>query len=167
MTNRSRNICGLVLIILGVLGIMGRVFDFRLFSMAKLWPMFVLIPGICFELGYFSSKKLTGLLVPGGILITLGMLFFFETTTGWRFSAYTWPVYILAPAVGLFQLYLFGGRNPYLLIPVGILTGIAAISFGLRTISGFSRFLRGSYIVPIVFVIVGVIVLCEIGRAPV
>jgi len=41
---------------------------------------------------------------------------------------YLWPVFILAPAAGLFQLYLFGPRVKALLIPVGILTGIGCFS---------------------------------------
>jgi len=38
---------------------------------------------------------------------------------------YLWPIFPLGVAIGLFQLYLFGGREKELLIPVGILGAIS------------------------------------------
>jgi hypothetical protein len=34
------------------------------------------------------------------------------------YSGVTWPVYLLATAFGLFELWLFGGKEKALLIPV-------------------------------------------------
>ena len=87
--------------------------------------MFLLIPGIVFELSYFIYRKDAGLLVPGGILITYGLLFLVNVISGWHLMEYLWPIFPLGVAIGLFQLYLFGGREKGLLIPVGILGAVS------------------------------------------
>jgi len=60
---------GLFLLFIGVLLILA---NFGVIEIAwdNLWPLFLLIAGIFFELSYFISQKDAGLLVPGGILIT-------------------------------------------------------------------------------------------------
>ena len=100
-------------------------------------------------------------MVTGGILITLGAVFFFQTYTNWIFAGYCWPFYVLAPAVGLFQLYLFGERNQGLLIPVGILTTVAAFGFLGETLHMVSR----SLMWPVAFIVVGIIVLMSKKKA--
>jgi hypothetical protein len=117
-------IVGLLLLCIGVLlilsnfGVIEIVWD-------NLWPLFLLIPGILFELSYFIYRKDAGLLVPGGILITYGLLFLVNVIYGWSLMEYLWPIFPLGVAIGLFQLYLFGGREKGLLIPVGILGAIS------------------------------------------
>ncbi len=44
---------------------------------------------------------------------------------GWHLMGDLWPTYPLGVAIGLFQLYLFGGRDKGLLIPVGILGAVS------------------------------------------
>lgn len=126
---RKNYLWGILLIAVGVLLIIDRVFSIGFLYPANSWPIFILIPGLIFEFSYFSSAKNPGLLVPGGLLTTLGLLFFFETFTNWNFSEYTWPIYPLAVSIGLFQLYLFDGRPKGLLIPVFILTTVSIVSF--------------------------------------
>ena len=152
---------GIILILIGVGAILNNIFNIRFFTIGELWPIFVLIPGLSFEAGYFSRGKEPGLLVPGGILTTIGVLFFFETFTNWHFSEYTWPVYLLAVAIGLFQLYLFGGRKRGLLVPVFILTTIAVIAFATMLFGSVFYWINTSLIVPIVFISIGVYILLE------
>jgi len=64
-----------VLLILASFGVIEIVWD-------NLWPLFILIPGIVFELSYFIYRKDAGLLVPGGILITYGLLFLVNVNYG-------------------------------------------------------------------------------------
>lgn len=125
---------GIVFIIIGLFVLAESYFHLNL-TIDNLWPLFILVPGLAFEISYFVYRGEPGLLVPGGILSIIGLLFIFETATNWAYSKYTWPVYILAPAVGLFQLYIHGGREKGLLIPVSILTAIALFSFFSMSLS--------------------------------
>ena len=161
--NNKNNFWGFFLIIIGILLFISKLFDIQLFNMGRLWPIFVLIPGLCFNFAYFSTRKGPGVLVPGGILTTIGLLFFFETMTNWHFAEYTWPVYPLAVAVGLFQLYIFGGRKRELLIPVGILTSVSTISFASMIFGSINT----SLVVPAVLVLVGVYLIFGKGNGKV
>jgi len=149
----------MLLIALGILLLANKAFDLRLFALAHLWPLFILLPGLIMEIGYFTGRFSPGLLVPGGILTTLGVLFFFETVTGWRFAAYTWPVYPLAVAIGLWQLYYFSERKQELLIPVYVLGGISLASFGLMIIAKFLSWISFSWAVPVLLILLGVFLL--------
>ena len=162
MKNKN-NFWGFFLIIIGILLFISKLFDIQLFNMGRLWPIFVLIPGLCFNFAYFSTRKGPGVLVPGGILTTIGLLFFFETMTNWHFAEYTWPVYPLAVAVGLFQLYIFGGRKRELLIPVGILTLVSATSFASMIFGSINT----SLVVPAILVLLGVYLIFGKGNGKV
>lgn len=129
------------------------------------WPMIILMLGVMFELVYFIVLKAPGFLVPGGILTTYGLLFFFEAATDFHFSAYTWPVYILGVAIGLFQFYLFSGRPKGVLIAVGILTGVAATSIVVimfRVLLGSMDF---GIVIPAILIGVGLILFLSRGRS--
>ena len=63
---------GIILILIGVMAIFNNLFDFQFFRISRLWPIFVLFLGLSFEAGYFSRGREPGLLVPGGILTTIG-----------------------------------------------------------------------------------------------
>jgi len=117
----------------------------------NIWPLFVLIVGIFFEASYFIYRKEAGLLVPGGILITYGLLFLVSTIYGWHLMGDLWPIYPLGVAIGLFQLYLFGGRDKGLLIPVGIL-GAVSLFF---LINNF-LFVDFRLLVGIILVVIGI-----------
>lgn len=152
----------MLFILLGVFSLLGRFFN-EFIGLQNLWPLFILVPGLLFESSYFSSKKEPGLLVPGGILTTIGLLLLFETFTGWRFSGYTWPIYPLSVAIGLFQLYLYTGRSPGLLIPVGILGGVSIIAFLamlLKTIFGIlPGWFSFWFLVPVCLIILGIYIM--------
>ena len=160
MNNRNYGV-GLVLIAIGVIGILNQVFNINIFSIVNIWPLIIITIGLCLEGSYFLKKKSPGVLVPGGILTTLGILFIFESATNWRFSGYTWPFYFLAVAIGLFQLYIFGSRERGLLIPIGILLTIFIVSFGNILLGTVFGWLNKSLIVPIIFIIIGVFVIFE------
>lgn len=154
----SNMVWGVLLIVLGILLIVNRVFNVQLFTMGNLWPVFVLGAGLIFEATYLTSRRNPGILVPGGILTVLGILFFFETFTDWGFSAYTWPIYVLAPAFGLFQLFL-ATRQKALLIPVLILTLIASISLIAEIFTGIFSLVNSSFIMGAIFIAIGVYIL--------
>jgi hypothetical protein len=156
---RGGSFWGILLIILGILSLSNRIFGFNLFSMNYLWPLFVLIPGLIFEFSFFTTRRSPGILVPGGILSTIGFLFLFETLTNLNFSEYTWPIYPLSVAIGLFQLYLFDRRQPGLLIPVFILAGISIISFLSMVFGNILTWLNYSLLIPVALILIGVYIL--------
>lgn len=149
---------GLVLILIGCVFLAAKyLFNMEFFSLGAddFWPMIVLLIGVTFELVYFLTGKAPGLLVPGGILTTQGLLFFFEVGTNWRFAEYTWPVYILSVAVGLFQLYLFYGRKKGLLVAALILTSIAAIAIITMLFSVFLGIVDLGVVIPLILIAIG------------
>jgi len=146
---------GLFLIALGLLFFADMYYNFDLLNMTKLWPLFILIPGLIFEISYFVSGKNPGLLVPGGILIIVGLIFLTATLIDWSLFKYTMTLFPLSVAFGLFQLYIFGGRHPSLLIPVGILGVISIVSF-------FSVILSLPFagtLAPVVLIAVGLLII--------
>jgi hypothetical protein len=157
--NRKGAFWGVLLIVIGCLLIINQTFDINFFSMTNFWPLFILIPGLMFEFSYFISRKNPGVLVPGGILTTIGLLFFFEILTDWTLAEYTWPVYILAVAIGLFQLYLFSGRPSGLLIPVFILTAVASISFLGMIFGNVLAWIDFGLVGPVIFILLGLYIL--------
>lgn len=150
---------GIILIIIGIMVLVDKIFNLNILNMSNFWPLFVLIPGLCFEFGYFVTGRNPGVLVPGGILTVIGLLFFFETFTGWQYAGDTWPIYPLAVAIGLFQLYLFGYREKALLIPVFILGAVSVISFVFIIMGGIFMWVNGSVIAAVLFILGGLTIL--------
>lgn len=153
--NNKKYIFGIALIVIGILGIVDKIFNIRLFTMGTLWPIFLLVPGLSFEVAYFTNRKGPGMLVPGGILTTLGLLFLFEEITRWQFLAYTWPIYTLAVAIGLFQLYWYGGKQKALLIPICILSFFTFGAFFSMIFGNVFHWMNRSLALPIILVAIG------------
>lgn len=109
------------------------------FNLSHLWPLFLLIPGLAFHYAFFvGQERNPGLLVPGGMFTTYGLLFLYGTTSGWYNFGDLWGFFPLGVAFGLLELYIFGGRQWGLLIPIGILgtVGLAGLSAGLLNVGG-------------------------------
>lgn len=155
-------IVGLVLILIGVAYLLNNfgifeiyfdIFDIG-FLFSTFWPMFLIIPGLIFHYSYFTAKTSdAGLLVPGGILLVMGLTCQISMLFGaWE---YMWPGFILSVAVGLFELYLFGPKEKGLLIPVFILGGLSLIFFAISL--GRITILR-LYLVPAILIIGGLMI---------
>ncbi|MFD2614275.1 hypothetical protein [Paenibacillus gansuensis] len=161
-----RSLFGIVLMLVGVFLFVNNGAEFGTGDVfAYFWPsIFVLPLAFFFHWLYFgvTGRKGVGLLVPGGILLTVGvvcqisMLF-----DNWE---YTWPGFILAPAVGLLELYWFGGRNKYLLIPINILGAVSLVFFGIFSISTVINQLTGQPFIAILMILVGGLALIGGGR---
>lgn len=125
------------------------------------WPtLFVLPLGLFFHWLYFSmtSQRAYGLLVPGGILFTTGIVCQLATLfDSWQ---YLWPGFILAPAVGLFEMYWFGNRNKYLLIPINILTVLSVLFFAVFSFGTlYNRMVVGQPALAVALIVIGAIVM--------
>jgi len=126
--NGRKYTVGLLLILVGIAMILGNIGIIDMSWMFRLsWPLIILIISGFFFMGYMSRRPYgTGLLVPAGILFTIGVTTLIGEIFGYRL---VWPGFILAPALGLFLLYWFGSRSAGLLVPVGILATISSICF--------------------------------------
>ncbi|MBP3887255.1 MAG: hypothetical protein J6F30_06335 [Cellulosilyticum sp.] len=154
--NKAKYILAMLLIAIGVSSILNQIFGWNLFRFIDLGGMFVLIPGLWFEYLYFSKHHSPGVLVPGGILTTIGVLTLIESNTFPMIGNYIDSLYIMAPAVGLFQLYVHDKRDKGLLIPVVILTLIALMDFISEIVGDIFSFIDASIVWPIILVIIGV-----------
>ena len=144
---------GIALIVIGVIFLLP---NFTNLTLGDLWPLLMLTPGILFFLGYAADRRNYGLLMPGAILSTYGLLFFYCTLAGWHLMRDLWPLYLIGPGLGFFLLYFFGKKETGLLIPGFILTLLGAI------------FLLGStdyeYLWPLIIIIAGVLIILRSRR---
>jgi hypothetical protein len=154
---------GILLILIGGLLIFNNFYNFEFLSIKNLWPLFLLIPGLSFELEYFTSRKNPGLLVPGGILTVLGLNFLFEIYTNFQFASYTWPIYPLAVAIALFQLYLFTHRPSGLLVPIFILGGISLFSYASLLLEN-SPWFSWNLLLPVLLIVFGIYILLNTSK---
>jgi len=160
---------GLVLILIGVIymlknfGIFEIYFDiFDVgFILSRFWPLFIIIPGLIFHYSFFTGKTSdAGLLVPGGILLVIGLTC--QLSMLFDLWGYLWPGFILAVAVGLFELYIFGTREKGLLIPIFILGGLAVIFFAISL--GRIWLLR-IYLIPAILILGGLLIVIRNRRS--
>ena len=122
-------ILGIFLIVVGALFLFVRQFG------SSFWLVFVWLPGILME-EKGLRKHIPGLLVPAGVLLTVSAVLTVETLFPGFVEAGGWAFYVFAPAFGLLQMYLAGGRkNKGLLVPIGVLSALTLI-FLLR---GFTK----------------------------
>ena len=149
-----RYLVGLLLILIGGFSLITYIFHLNNELIHHLWFLCVLIPGLYFEMNYFQTRKNRGQLVPGGILTVIGLLFCFEILTRWDYSNYTWPIYLLAVAFGLFQLYLYDHQDKGLLIPITILCLISFLFY-------LQLFISSSLLLAICLIIIGLYILFQ------
>lgn len=147
-----RYLVGLLLILIGGFSLITYIFHLNNELIHHLWFLCVLIPGLYFEMNYFQTRKNPGQLVPGGILTVIGLLFCFEILTRWDYSNYTWPIYLLAVAFGLLQLYLYDHKDKGLLIPITILCLISFLFY-------LQLFISSSLLLAIFLIIIGLYIL--------
>jgi hypothetical protein len=148
---RNNYSVGLVLIGIAVILLLGKLGVFS-FLGGLLWPVFILLPGVVFHFLYFSRVLPSGVLVPGGILVTYSLMFFFCNIFGWGAMSYLWPGFIFGVAVGLYELHLFDRHSGKgVLTAAMILAAISAVFFALAFM-----FTAGIYFIIFVLLVAGV-----------
>lgn len=154
---------GLILILAGSFLICDKALNLHFFSIDILWPLFVLLPGLSFEISYFVTKKNPGTLVPGGILTIIGLLFFFESSTNWAYSAYTWPIYIFAVSIGLFQSYIFSDGKKIGTLFSSLFLAIISILFFIMMVYGkeAEKYINFSTIIGLLLILCGIAALIK------
>jgi hypothetical protein len=119
---------GILFVVAGVVLLLGSLLPEA--TVSKLWPLFLLIPVVILGQRFLAQpKEAVGVLVPIGLLSYLTVYFLWLNFSSWANTAVTWPHFLLAPAVGLFLLFL-ATRNTHLLVPVTVLTVVALVFLG-------------------------------------
>lgn len=146
-------VLGILFIVAGVAFLLGSLYPEA--TIARLWPLFLLVPVAVLGQVYLERRRTAaGVLVPVGVLSYLTVFFLWLNFTSWSHMATAWPHFLLAPALGLFLLFL-ATRSAQLLVPVAALSILAVMFLG-----GFQR----SRIV-IAAALIGVGVLLLVGPA--
>ena len=155
--NRKPSIVpGLILIIIGLVAVLSNFGTVDL-DWEVMWTYMVLLLGLVFWVGFIFDRSKDGLIMPGTILLTYGMIFNLSARYDWEWMGGLWPFFILGPAFGFFAMYIFGKRDRGLLIPAIILTVIGMI-FLLQS------FYFIKYIWPLFVVGIGVMLLMRKGK---
>lgn len=127
---------------LGVFGFLGHLF----------WPVLILLPGLLLHFFYFNRMLPAGVLVPGGILVTYSLMFFYCNLFGWGSLSYLWPGFILGVAIGLYELHLFDRHSPRgVWLASIILAAVSAVFFAFAILYAI-----GVYFISAALIVVGV-----------
>lgn len=147
---------GGLFIIIGTLFLLSNL-GYLDFSWSYVWPLALLVPGVYLHFSFFTGlDKNPGILVPGGILTTYGLLFYANVIFGWGIMAELWPVFLIGISIGLLELYIFGGGDKALLIPIGVLGGL-----GLIFLTDSIYILNRKYIAPAFLILLGILILVK------
>lgn len=143
MKNRNHLVLGLMLILAGAVVLLGQMGVLRL-SWATAWPLILVGLGIMFHLFFLvSGGRASGHLVPGGVLLTLGLLFEFCALNGWGWMSSLWPVAIIAPGIGLMESGLLGGsfsRHQGEIIAGAVLLLVGGLMLAMQNVPNAIRF---------------------------
>lgn len=161
----SNMVLGGILIGLGVVFLLGELFNFHLGQWA--WPFFILVPGalmLATGLG-LSDESGIGLTIAGAIVTTVGLILFIQNATGlWASWAYAWA--LVAPtSIGVAQLLngrrrhqekmLADGRS---LVKIGL--GMFVIGFMFfELVIGINGFGLGTLGWPVLLIVFGLYLL--------
>ncbi len=149
MRNRQYS-AGMLIILLGIVILLGKTGVFS-FAAGMFWPLFVLAPGLLFHYFYFARIMPSGVLIPGGILISVSIIFFICNVFGWDHMAWMWPGFPLAVALGLYEYYLFDHDHPKGVLTAAMILGVLSIVFFSFTI----LFTPGIYFLAIALIVAG------------
>lgn len=157
---RNNYSVGLLLIGIAVVLLLGKLGVFSALG-AFLWPVFVLLPGAAFHYLYFARILPVGVLVPGGVLVTYSLMFFYCNLFGWDSMRYLWPGFIFGVAVGLYELHLFSSNRFRGAFTAAL---ILAILSGVFFAFAF-MFSVGVYFVAFALIVVGVFLMMSRKRS--
>lgn len=152
---------GVIILIIGIVILLGKIGFFGYIA-GILWPLILLIPGLLFHYFYFARIWQSRVLIPGGILTSYALLFFFcEIFNNYGLMSYIWPGFILGIAVGLYEFYLFDQSNPKgALVAAFILAIMSGVFFGFTLLST-----AGIYIIALALIGVGAAMMVRKPRA--
>ncbi|MDI7275321.1 MAG: hypothetical protein QME94_05035 [Anaerolineae bacterium] len=163
MKNRSAFYIGLLFILAGSYFLLVNLIDALLgLGWAQLWPGVLALAALAFYLPVLvwwgQRRTLSGMVVPGTILLVNALIFFYNALTGdWNAWAYLWSLEPVALALGLLFLWVIGPRQEGLLVAAAALGGVGLLCFAIfGTIFGHGI---ARLVAPIVLIGLGLIFL--------
>ncbi|WP_373285800.1 hypothetical protein [Paenibacillus segetis] len=160
MSDNNKLTTGIVILAAGIIILLGKLGFFSFLGKA-LWPLLLLVPGIVLHLLYYSRRGPAELLLPGGVLIVYSILFFVSNFWGVGTIKYTWPLFILGIAVGLFEYDSASSRRqPGIFVPALVLGLLSVILLGWTLFS-----LNIIYIIAFILIIGGIILITARGKS--
>jgi len=148
-------ITGVALITIGIVFLLP---NFTELSLQQLWPVLMLGPGILFFVSFFADRKSYGLLMPGSILTTYGLLFLYCTVFGWYWMEGLWPFFLFGPGIGFCLMYYFGKKEAALLVP-GVIFTLLGMIFLLNS-TDYGKFW------PLAIIVAGIVLIFNSRRKP-
>ncbi len=126
---------GLILVVLGGLLLANNLgwLQINWFSLISeigvLWPWVLIVAGAAFWIGWIGNRQQYGLLLPGTVLLTYGLLFWYCQSYGWHEMGYRrlWAFFMIGPGLGFLAMYLLGPKERGYLVPGTILTGLGLL----------------------------------------
>jgi hypothetical protein len=133
---KSRSIYqGLALIAIGLIFILGNFGAFHP-DWELIFALIITVMGVLFWLGFLGDRSRDFLIMPGTILIIYGVVFFLIARYERATIESMGPVFILAPALGLYLTHLLSRRNRSILITSAVL-GVISLIFLLNSVPVF------------------------------
>ena len=107
--NAGSLVGGGLLIIFGMLALLGKIFQ-NFDFWGTFWPFFIIGFGLMFFVGMFAGgRSVSGLAVPGTIIVTIGLILFYQNLTNhWESWAYGWTVILMSVGLGIFIMGIWG-----------------------------------------------------------
>jgi hypothetical protein len=147
---------GVVAILAGIIILLGKLGFFHFF-----WPLLFIAIGIGLHMSYFRGSGNSQSLVYAGISVTYGLIFFYCKAAGWNQLSWLWPGFILGIAIGLYEKYVYGGRqSPSALYGAISLAIVSTVFFFLSIL-----FHSGATFIAICLIILGGYVVLRARRA--
>jgi hypothetical protein len=160
-TNRSNTgalVGGAVLIALGVLSLAGQFFT-RLDFWGMAWPFFIIGFGALFFVGMFAGgKSVSGLAIPGTIIMTVGLMLFLQNLFNyWQSWAYGWTLILISVGLGIFIAGWYGDnegerRGGISVMKIG---AVLFLIFGGFFEAIFNSFSFSKFIFPVALILLG------------
>ena len=122
-------------------------------SVAKLWPLFMMVPvAILIAVWLHYKEKAVGVVLPVVILIFYCVYFLWLNFTSWNHVETTWPNFIIAPGLGFLGLY-FAARKWEYLIPSFLLLTLAAIFY--------AAIIENTIVVAVLLILMGLLLILK------
>ncbi|SKA84836.1 hypothetical protein SAMN05443428_10673 [Caloramator quimbayensis] len=154
----NRNIfVGLLLVGIGIILIIQRTLGIDINIWNYLWPFFLIVLGIMIHYNFFAGRDKSNSLIFGGILLTYGLLFIFNTITNGMYHSDLYFVYPLGIGIGFFENYILGNRDNKSLM-ISIILIVISIYIALKQILPEFYNIR-DYLFPVFIIIFGIYLL--------